>query len=117
MRKKSPSKLKWRVGEKPTGWYQAFQKRSWPSAEYLDEKMAVMLYDQAGQSYEPRIAESCTIEIRVADYRGNGFHWMTLKYRAAGLKQAKAVAQKFVDQHYKTLRDPDISIIDVQRVK
>lgn len=115
MANKSPSKLKWRVGEKPTGRYKSFQKRSWPSAEYPDGKMAVMLYAANGEGYWPNLAETSTIEIRVADYQGNGFCWMILKRQVVGVKQAKLVAQEFVDKHYGVLRDNTRSIIDVQR--
>lgn len=115
MRKKSPSKLTWRVGEKPTGRYKSFQKRSWPSAEYPDGKPAITLHQVDGDSYFPGLSEALTLEIRIADYWENGFRWMTLKRRVVGVKQAKLVAQEFVDKHYEVLRDNTRSIIDVQR--
>lgn len=49
-------KIKWKVGEKPTGMYRAFQSREWPTACYV-----------VGDRYAFSI--SCEDEYRPADVK------------------------------------------------
>lgn len=110
-RKPNPSKIKWRLGEKPTGRYRSFFKRGWPSGEYSDGSPAASIDHVDGIGYEPYIKESESLVIRVANYHPNGFDWVKLKARPSGLTAAKAVAQKFINEHHEILRDRNQSIV------
>lgn len=102
-------KLKWTVGEAPTGTFRSFHKRMWPSAcEKHTGKMAVQLY--CVDSYEPRNVREGKhgpIQIQVADHRNKtaGWEWRRLKERPATLAEAKALAQKFFDLHPEYLKN------------
>lgn len=93
-------KLKWTVGEAPTGLYRSFFKRSWPTAQ-IDGRMAISL--SCDDDYIPanvKTGKHAEIAIRVADYReGRSFTWRTLKARAATLAEAKEISQRFVDNN------------------
>lgn len=92
-------KLKWRVAEKPSGMCRSFYKRGWPTAYYHDngEPAFQLICDDR---YEPANIQSgnhAEIKIMVADYRMSPWIWRTLKKRAATLKEAKEIAQEFIE--------------------
>lgn len=102
-------KIKWTMGEKPTGRYRSFQHRAWPSAEYEDGKPAVMLYavEDEHKSYRPSIKETATLRLRVADYHDNTFTWVGLVFRPVGLTTAKRVARDWIRAYGEKARDPN----------
>lgn len=60
-------KLVWRVGEKPTGRYRSFHKRSWPSATYAGtEEFAGFMVAVDGRGYTAREAETTELRVYVA---------------------------------------------------
>lgn len=89
-------KMKWRVGEKPTGPYRSFHKRSWPTAWY-GEDLAASLHHVDGEGYWPREAETAVLEVWVFDYRDGrvGRKRARLKARPVGVKAAKELVQRF----------------------
>lgn len=95
------TKLKWRVGEAPTGQYKSFFKRSWPSAELEDGRPAFSIICE--DSYVPadvKTGKHAELKINVADWseKEGTFVWKTLKQRAETLAEAKNLAQKFADK-------------------
>lgn len=110
-----PYKLKWRVGEKATGRYRSFHKRSWPTAEYANSRMAARIGQVDGNGYEPRLAEQLTLMVYVADYVDTTFHWRRLIARPVGVRAAKAVAQEFIDNNFERLLDNTQSIVARKR--
>ena len=93
-------KLKWTVGEKPTGPYKSFANRSWPTAEYPDGDFAGSIAAVNGESYSPRIAETTELEVRVAlRETDRGWNAGRLKKRVVGVKAAKALLQDFIDRN------------------
>jgi hypothetical protein len=92
------AKLKWRVGEKPTGLYRSFAERAWPSAELPNGHIAAIL--EASEAYALRVAETTELRVRVADRSaGSTFVWRTLKARPVGVKAAKALVARFFEAH------------------
>lgn len=91
-------KLKWRVGEKPTGRYRSFHKRYWPQAWYGDHLVAA-LDEVDGDSYDYVISEDATLMVYVFDYRDGavGRKMHRLKARPVGVKAAKALVQRFFE--------------------
>lgn len=89
-------KLKWRVGEKPTGPYRSFHKRSWPTA-WLGEQLVAALDREDGRGYWPNEAETSVLVVRVFDYREGsvGRKSARLKARPVGVKEAKELVQRF----------------------
>lgn len=94
-------KLKWKVGDKPTGQYRSFFNRSWPDATYKGtESYAGKLVSVNDTSYEPRLAETEELYVYLADYsEGPAWTLRRLKKRAIGVKQGKQMLQDFLDQH------------------
>ena len=93
-------KLKWRVDPAPTGRYRSFQKRYWPSAEYTNQRPAFSIVCE--DEYRPqnvKTGEHKPLTVRVAVYNERSFDWRTLKTRADTLADAKALAQRAIDQH------------------
>lgn len=93
-------RLKWKVGEAPTGRYRSFAHRSWPMAYDMDNPDKVIAYIVCEDSYVPRDAEDgrhAPLTIRVACYsdREVGFDWKALKGQSATLKEAKERAWRF----------------------
>lgn len=87
-------KLKWKVGDKPTGRYRSFEKRSWPYAYYPDGTYAGSI--DCSKSYEPRDAREGThpeLTILVADHsdQEGGAAWVSkrLKQKFKTLDEAK----------------------------
>lgn len=89
-------KLKWKVGDAPTGRYRSFQERSWPSATYAgSELMAVSIFSDA--SYTPELAKNCErapLTIQIADHSQIPWVWRRLKKRVNSLDEAKELAMK-----------------------
>jgi hypothetical protein len=115
-------KLKWRVDPKPTGRYASFQTRGWPSAD-VNGAAAAML--TSSESYQPRygredsprdfVGDPLTIGVRVADWTNwnlgpkkdaakAAFSWRTLKLRYSNIADAKAAAQRVLEQHPEFLK-------------
>ena len=93
-------KLKWRVGEKPTGPYRSFHQRSWPTAWYgPDDQLVAALDCEDGRGYWPNEAETAVLIVRVFDYRDGavGRKSAQLKGRPVGVKAAKALVQRFFE--------------------
>lgn len=98
-------KLKWTVGEAPTGRYRSFQKRAWPIGS-LDGETAVFI--SCEDSYTPRLArgeaEHAPLRVSVTDrreaYKDGKGAWVVrrLKQEFKTLDEAKAAAQDFVDK-------------------
>ncbi len=90
-------KLKWKVGEAPTGRYRSFEKRGWPCADFADGRCAAMI--QCDDSYVPAAAREgnhAPLSVYIADYSaGKSFKWRKLKLTAATLDEAKAIAANF----------------------
>lgn len=98
-------KLVWKVSGKPTGRYRGFEQRSWPTADYAGiERPAVMLLCKS--EYVPRLVKDGDhdpISVCIADY-GNpedhgSFKWHRLIAKAFTLKEAKELAQRFLEKH------------------
>lgn len=97
-------KLKWKVGDKPTGRYRSFQKRSWPTATFGTEgEMAAMI--QADESYSAKIAESTEVRLYVADHREKPWRWRKFKNSFPGVTKAKSVAEDFFRQRPEWMPD------------
>jgi hypothetical protein len=99
-------KIKWKVSDIPVGRYRSFEKRGWPSAEYLDGRAAFYIY--CDDEYRPRNVKTgnhkeLTVKIaewfpeRSAEY--DAFRWHTLKNRFATLKEAKEAAMNALKAH------------------
>lgn len=114
MRKKG-IKLKWRLGEKPTGRFKSFHKRGWPSAEYADGSPAASIAPEDNSGYWPNLAETTVLITRVADRAGHTFVWRRLTARPVGVKAAKLVAQEFIDKYHDKLWDTTQSIVARKR--
>ncbi len=100
-------KLTWKVAEKPSGRYRAFQQRGWPTADFKGTDFcAVMLRSE--DDYVPRRVregDHKPITIYIAFYEdrpaeskapGQIFKWRPLKRDAATLEEAKARAEAFL---------------------
>ena len=96
-------KLKWQVGEAPTGKYRSFVKRSWPTASYKDtDRPALMI--ECEDSYYPAAAKTGQhkeLTVMIADYSvtESTFQWRRLKARFAILDEAKAAGERFLNAH------------------
>lgn len=97
-------KLKWKVGEKPTGRYRSFAKRGWPTAEYPCGKPAAFL--RCDDSYTPSnlaLGNHSPITVHLCHHqhpkRGNSWAVMRSKITFETLRDAKDYVQSFVDSH------------------
>ena len=97
-------KLIWRVSEKPTGRYRAFQHRAWPCA-YFDaaqDKLAAQLICE--DDYRPAAAASgqhAELKVLVNNHNDpkapKSWKVYTLKQRAKTLQEAKDLVQRFFE--------------------
>jgi hypothetical protein len=94
----SRPRLKWRIGETPTGRYRSFESRAWPHAEGAAGAWYARI--EADAAYEPRVAETTELRVYVADRSTGGpFKWRRLKARPVGVKAAKELVAKFFALH------------------
>jgi len=105
-------KLKWRVAPVPTGRFCSFEGRGWPSADVGERIMVDLDCEDEYVPAKVRVGDHKPIKVLVAEWykkeeRGDraAFEWRTLKKRAATLKEAKALAQDFVNRHPEYLGD------------
>ncbi|MCP4377686.1 MAG: hypothetical protein GY794_16110 [bacterium] len=100
-------KLKWRVAPVPTGRYRSFEERMWPEAMYRNEDESAAVRMTCEDEYKPqdvRDGNHRPLTIYVAHWvdpaerAGRAaFEWRKVIQTAATLKQAKALAQKILD--------------------
>lgn len=95
-------RLKWRVGEVPTGRYRSFEHRAWPSAEWPDQQGAAYLTCEDDYTPERAAGRAAHAPIRVwvRIYRADGtgqFDNRALKSRPASLDSAKALVHHFFE--------------------
>lgn len=101
-------KLKWKVGEAPTGAYRSFFDRAWPQA-YLDcvnhGPIVFAIKSASGRSYSKQEAEKVVdgdIAIQIAVWRerkgqSKTFDWRRMKVRFSTLADAKAFCQDIIN--------------------
>lgn len=95
-------KLKWKIGEKPTGRYRSFQQRSWPSADYEDGTYAGCLFPvEPRLSYHVRIAETTELRVHIALHNTGSPGWgaVRLKQTFVGVTAAKQALSDYLDAH------------------
>src|SRR4030066_2428038 len=83
-------KIKWKVGDAPTGPYRSFQKRGWPHAYYETGEMIAAIY--CDDDYYPRNVKTGNhkeLTLRIADHSQTPWKWRTAKHRPVTLKEAK----------------------------
>ena len=97
-------KLKWTVGEVPTGKYRCFEKRGWPWATYPDGNMAAHIYCK--DAYEPRLVKEgkhgplvvAIADYNVVDVKTQGkFVWRKFQPQAITLNEAKEFAKGVIE--------------------
>lgn len=97
------TKLTWKVAERPSN---PWHERCWPMAFFKDGIPAIQL--SCHDEYVPALVKTgrhAPIIIRVADRRPETLEkkktwvWRKLKAEAATLEEAKAIAQRFVDEN------------------
>lgn len=97
------TKLTWKVAERSSS---PWQKRSWPTAFFKDGNIVIQLF--CHDEYVPalvKIGRHAPITIHVVDRRPETLNkhstwiWRKLKAEAATLDEAKAIAQRFVDEN------------------
>lgn len=101
----SKVKLKWYVQPAPTGRYRSFERRGFPSADYANlpkELAAVRLHCK--DCYIPsdvKIGNHSEIVISIAFWHEDtqGFDWKQLKTKAKTLKEAKELAEDFINKY------------------
>ena len=84
-------KLKWKVDPEPTGRYRSFEGRAWPSAEYVDGRLAAFIV--CSEDYRPRYVKTGNhpeLAVKLYDYSGAERVTKVLKARFATLAEAKA---------------------------
>lgn len=97
-------KLKWKVQERATGRYRSFAYRNWPTASYVDNDggHAGHLASVGKTPYSKRVAETEELEVWVAirsHRKDQSFDNRRLVKRVIGLTAAKALLQKYLDDH------------------
>lgn len=102
-------KIYWKVGDKPTGRYRSFDKRSWPTAwwgkpDTNDSRVAAFI--NSTDEYVPawvREGKHAPLTITVCHYNhpesGSSSKRFRLKKQAATLDEAKQMVQAFYDSH------------------
>lgn len=84
-------KLKWKVAEAPTGPYRSFEKRRWPTAEYVDGSPAARI--ECDDRYVPANARSgnhAPLTLWIADHSAKpNWAWRKAKSTFATLQEAK----------------------------
>lgn len=99
-------KLTWRVQPAPTGRYRSFERRGWPGASWPDGKPAARI--ECEDAYTPGRARGArphaALRVRIADWSCRTtdgrvtFEWRLLVKRCATLQEAKALAQRALEQ-------------------
>lgn len=100
-------KIKWKVGEKPTGRFASFQGRAWPYGYAGDtDTMVSHLYHPL--SYTPERANGGEVALQepfegiaafVRNASAPAFKWRKLKARFDTVAEAKAAVQKFYEDN------------------
>lgn len=107
-------KLTWRVGAAPVGQYRSFERRAWPSASYKNGTCAAFLSHE--ESYEPSLhkdAVDLNIKLHIAQWiqKEDGswaFKWRVMSKRASTIKEAKQIAEDFLNGQAKnSVAHPD----------
>ncbi len=103
------AKIRWRLGEMPTGRYKSFSNRAWPSAYYSGTgRAAVRLCSDIGYSASRvKNQQHGPIDIYIAVYakteearRERGaFSWWKMSKPAETLEEAKRRAQEYLDEN------------------
>lgn len=95
-------KIKWRVSDASTGRYRSFDRRSWPSADYEDDRIAAQIYCVTGDEYRPRDVKTGKhgpLRVRVADYSmPGGWSWKVMKSQFLTLQDAKDAFTRLIDK-------------------
>jgi hypothetical protein len=93
-------KIKWRVSSAPTGRYRSFQRRSWPTANYVTREEEIAVQILCEEDYVPsRVATGNhpPLTIWIADHSAKPvWKWVTLTRPAATLKEAKERVAAFL---------------------
>lgn len=99
-------KVKWKVGEPPTGRYRSFHNRTWPSAEYSNGDPALSIAcDDSYTSARAKSGQHAPLTLSIAQWpetRIDGqssFTWRRLKQRFSTLAEAKAAGEQFINGH------------------
>jgi hypothetical protein len=106
-------KLKWRVGDVPTGRYRSFEYRAWPSAEYENGDTAGFI--SCVEEYIPTNVKTgnhpelsvyiCFRKLTNEEKKKHGLVWnRKLAKKFATLAEAKKGLQDFLD------KNPDIGV-------
>jgi hypothetical protein len=93
------AKIKWKVGEAPTGRYRSFHHRSWPSAEYPNDRIAARI--ECTESYTPYSAKNGghpPLKLLIADYSVTPWKWRKAKGEFNTLQEAKDAFTKIVEK-------------------
>ncbi len=93
-------RIKWKVGEAPTGRFRSFQHRSWPSAEYPSGELAG--YIGCEDSYKFSLVETgrhSPLNVYVSVYSGKQHKNFRFKRQFATLAEAKAALEAFIVSH------------------
>ncbi len=99
-------KLKWEVGDVPTGTNNSFFKRAWPTAYYSNGRPAASLYCE--DAYVPKNVKTgnhAPLEIRIARYTDSKFVWLKLTKKAETLQEAKQAVEYFINKHLDWIPD------------
>lgn len=98
-------KLKWYVQPAPTGRYRSFERRAFPSADYIGFPRALAAASlHCKDDYVPadvKVGNHAEITIRVAMWNKetNGFNWVKIEQKAKTVKEAKQVAEDFINSN------------------
>lgn len=95
-------KHKWKVDAKPTGRYASFDKRSWPSADYVSEGLepcAMLLCDDEYVPANVKTGNHAPLTVCIANHNIKPWKWRKLVKTAATLAEAKELVVEFLKQH------------------
>lgn len=100
-------KIIWKVADKPTGRYRAFEHRAWPAAWWGKPGQGEpAAFISCGDEYAPwrvREGKHAPLHITVCHYQhpeaGNSSKRFRLKKQAATLDEAKQMIQAFYESH------------------
>jgi hypothetical protein len=101
----SKIKLKWHVQPAPTGHYRSFESRGFPDADYANLPKALAAVSlSCKDEYIPsdvKIGKHSEITIHIAFWHEDkkGFDWKQLKSKAKTLKEAKEIAENFINAY------------------
>lgn len=92
-------KIKWKVGEAPTGPYRSFFNRPWPSAEINGQAAAMMHCETSYSASVVKSGKHEPIKVYIAVWHENGasFDWRSMKKRFATIDEAKAAVAKYFE--------------------